>query len=290
MVVVSYNNAVLTRRAIDALLAQDPPVHFVVWDNASTDNTAPMLKSMNIEYHLSEENVYWTPAINEAVRKYWKGERCIAWLNNDAAPKRTCMGRLAAELRHPEVGLVAPMTAAIGGPQDTHNNPEVRQILSRGVRDPDEAVVHLPARRATFVLGACSMIRADVFHEVGGLDPDMVLGADDHDLCHKVKEHGYEIRVVQSALCDHVGHASEKTGGAKPIWDALGGKCWGVHDRKWEGLYANEEEAGKCHWWGQFDANFQFASGWTDEKRIEMGLPTVSERDQRYATRKQSNR
>lgn len=277
VVVVAYNNVELTKRCVAALQTQTQETRFIVWDNASTDGTGEWLENQDdVEYHLSDENLYWTPAINAAVEKCYAGERYIGWLNNDAAPARTCMARLTQSIEaRPEIGLCAPVTAAIGGPQDVVSNPDVHRVLNRGGNVESE-IAAFPSRRVTFVLGACSMTTAAVWEQVGPLDPDMVLGADDHDYSIRVKEHGYEVHVIQSALCDHVGHASAKSGQeGQAAWNDLGGKCWDVFNKKWAGFYATEEEAIKAHWGGEFHPEFIHGTGWANEQRATLGLPPL---------------
>lgn len=283
-IVVAYRNRELTRRCVLALLAQSPGVRLFVWDNASGDGTAEMLYDMGIEHYASPENVYWTPAINAVVERYWNGEDCIAWLNNDTEPAPRCMERLEAELRDPIVGLVAPMTTMIGGPQDLSQNPAAQQALNRDRNNPDRALDGLPSRRCTFVLGACAMTKKSVWDEVGPLHPEMPLGADDHDWAKRVKDADYQIRVVQSAYCYHKGHASAGDGG-KPHWDELGWRCWQKHDEVWEGYYFNESEAVRCHFDGRYFPGFDKGTGrlsdaerelvWKERRRLYDADPSL---------------
>lgn len=277
MVVVSYNSVKLTRECVESLKAQTADMRFLVWDNASEDGTAQMLAGMDIEYHASPENLYWTPAINQAIEKYSDGETYIGWMNNDATLTPTAVERMVRVLENPDIGLVAPVTSNIGGPQDVANNPEAHTILARGPKFPDRALRELGTKRCTFVLGACSMTRRDVWDTIGPLNADMYLGADDHDLAIRVREHGYEIHVVQSALCQHHGHASSKTNTGRRAWDVHGAKSWAAFNELWNGLYASEVEAIKCHWSGVFDPQWRYGTGWTDAQRAAVGLPPVPE-------------
>ena len=270
-VVVAYRNPQMTLKCVQALLAQTASMRVVVWDNNSGDATVPMLRNIGgIILHESPDNDLWTPAINMAIQKYYDGERTICWLNNDAFPHRTCMERLDTVLGLDGVGMAAPMTSNIGGPQDVTSNPAVHEILMAHPDDPDAAVAHLNPRRATFVLGACSAVTGEVWERVGPLAWDMPLGADDHDYSIRVKELGYKIAVVQSALCDHKGHASARDGGS-PVWDEQNGKCWDTFNQKYGGYYFNEEEAIKCHWGGVYHPGWDRGTGWMepDERAAE---------------------
>jgi GT2 family glycosyltransferase len=275
LVVVSYNSIDLTRECVKSLQAQDHPTRFVVWDNASQDGTSNMLADMGVEHVASQENIFWTPAINRVVEKFWAGETYIGWMNNDATLTPKGVERLTTALRNPEIGLVAPVTSNIGGPQDVSSNPDVHDILHRGPKFPDRALAELPSRRCTYVLGACSMTRKDVWDTIGPLDEDLYLGADDHDLAIRVREHGYEIHVVQSAYCHHRGHASVKSNTGRKNWDVHGAKSWDAFNRKWAGFFADEAEAIQCHWGGEFVDGRAHGSGWDDARRVACGLPPL---------------
>ncbi len=53
--------------------------------------------------------------------------------------------------------------------------------------------------------GACMLIRADLFHRVGGLDKLFFAHMEEIDLCWRVKNSGYKIMVVPKSVVYHVG-------------------------------------------------------------------------------------
>jgi len=46
---------------------------------------------------------------------------------------------------------------------------------------------HLSTRQVESVLGACMLIRADLFHSTGGFDENFFLYAEEQDLCHRLR-------------------------------------------------------------------------------------------------------
>lgn len=261
VVVVSYNDRGLTQRACQALRDQSYNTRIVVWDNNSQDGTAEWLAEQDwLEAKISKENVYWTPAVNGAIEEFYGGERFIGYMNNDAAPMRSTVERMVHLLETPEVGLVAPCMERIGGPQDVANCAS-HDIIAKGGH-VDANIANLPPKRVNFVMGAFAMLRKEVWDEVGPLDGDMPLGADDHDYAIRLKEKGYQIWVAQNAYCMHAGHASGKTAQGRADWDDIGAKSWDVFNRKWAGYYATEEEAIKCHWGGEYVDGWTVGSGW----------------------------
>lgn len=53
--------------------------------------------------------------------------------------------------------------------------------------------------------GACMLIRASLYHELGGLDNDFYAHMEEIDLCWRLRNHGYRIVVVPSSVVYHVG-------------------------------------------------------------------------------------
>ncbi|MBS1588715.1 MAG: glycosyltransferase family 2 protein [Bacteroidetes bacterium] len=53
--------------------------------------------------------------------------------------------------------------------------------------------------------GGCLMVRADLYHAVGGLDPDFYAHMEEVDLCWRLKNAGYKIGAIGSSTVYHVG-------------------------------------------------------------------------------------
>lgn len=53
------------------------------------------------------------------------------------------------------------------------------------------------------VTGACLMVRADVFHHVGGFDPLLAVGFNDIDLCLRIRESGHKVLFDGHAMLYH---------------------------------------------------------------------------------------
>jgi GT2 family glycosyltransferase len=265
--VVSYNNLALTQRAVDHLRNQSYPTRIAVWDNASMDGTAEWLdKQHDIEKVCSDQNVFWTPAVNRLMSSFWQDEEYVGYMNNDAAPLRHTVERLVKLLEREEVGLVAPSMERIGGPQDIANCQGHDYVKEGGF--VERALEGLPPKRVNYVLGAFAMLRKPVWDEIGPLAEDMPLGADDHDFCIRMKDKGYQIWVAQEAFCLHAGHASANSKTAERNWDDVGAKSWDAFNKKWAGYFATEEEAINTHWGGDYVEGFDRGTGWGDTSGV----------------------
>lgn len=263
--VVSYNNLELTKRAVDALRNQTVPVDIAVWDNASTDGTSDWLVSEpDLLKVASRDNVLWTPAVNRLMGMFARDQRVVGYMNNDAAPLPHAVERCLTLLERPEVGIVAPSMARIGGPQDIAHCRGHDAVANGGdVRSVEHLLEGLPPKRVTYVLGAFALLRRDAWDLVGPLADDMPLGADDHDYCIRVKDAGLQIWVAQDAFCEHAGHASAR-GDGEQQWTDWGAKSWERFNEKWAGYYRTEEEAIKCHWGGEYHEGWEVGTGWSD--------------------------
>jgi N-acetylglucosaminyl-diphospho-decaprenol L-rhamnosyltransferase len=55
-----------------------------------------------------------------------------------------------------------------------------------------------------WVSGACFLIRRDVFEEIGGFDERYFMFAEDMALCWQVREHGYSVAGIETAVVTHI--------------------------------------------------------------------------------------
>lgn len=53
--------------------------------------------------------------------------------------------------------------------------------------------------------GGCLMVRADLYHKLGGLDPDFYAHMEEIDLCWRLKNAGYKIGYIGQSTVYHVG-------------------------------------------------------------------------------------
>ncbi|HXS35730.1 MAG TPA: glycosyltransferase family 2 protein [Flavipsychrobacter sp.] len=53
--------------------------------------------------------------------------------------------------------------------------------------------------------GGCLMLRADLYHKAGGLDPDLYAHMEEVDLCWRIKNMGYSIGYIGGSTVYHVG-------------------------------------------------------------------------------------
>jgi GT2 family glycosyltransferase len=61
------------------------------------------------------------------------------------------------------------------------------------------------AKEIFWASGGCFVVRADIYHHLGGLDPDLFAHMEEVDLCWRIKNAGYSIGYVPDSTVFHVG-------------------------------------------------------------------------------------
>lgn len=216
VVIPTHNRALLLRRAIDSVLAQEQPVaEVIVVDDCSTDDTAAVAASYGtqIRYIHSDRNIERAAARNLGAGA--AKSRMVAFLDSD---DEWLPSKVASQIEHIRVGV-----SSITG---------VRFIDAVGRPTGREAI---PGRRAfhrvwltNALMGSPSslVLPRSVFHELGGFPtPWSVQGSEDWLLLVKLHRSGHRLAIVGEAQVAYRVHAANSTGDpdrvAVSMWSAL---------------------------------------------------------------------
>lgn len=172
IVTPSYNQARYLETTLRSVLDQDyPSIEYLVADGGSTDGSVEVLRRYGdrLAWWASEPDRGQTDALNKGFARA-RGE-ILAWLNSDDTYEPGAIAAAVAYLTaHPETGVVYADTNFI----DENGRPlgsfPAAQTDYRRLR---QGYVHVP-QQATF-------FRADLWRQVGPLDPDFYF-AMDYDL------------------------------------------------------------------------------------------------------------
>jgi GT2 family glycosyltransferase len=253
VIIVSYNTRELLRACLESLRGCALPLHVVVVDSASSDDSAAMVRAAFPDLCLIEpgRNVGFAAGNNlglqvlfETSRQETRDERHAAgetrapvsrllspdyvlFLNPDTIVHPGALEALAAFLdAHPRVGAAGPRLLNPDGSVQTaaFRFPTLAMTLL-DLFPPGEA---LPGRlynswwhgrypqerdgRAPFPidhpLGACILARRALVEQIGGMDEQFFMYAEEIDWCYRARRAGWAIWQVPESRVTHVGGAA----------------------------------------------------------------------------------
>lgn len=172
------------------------------------------LKTQTVEVEIfvrdnDNDNVYFTAAINEGIRKYLSRScKYILVLNQDMYLERTAVERMAGFMdSHPECGIGAPLqlygkdpnyVIFAGGceafPAGKHQHGQLREFSE------DEQIL--------WANGACMILRKEMIQEIGLLDENFVFVGSDSDYCFTARSRGWQVWRIAGAKGIHEHGAS----------------------------------------------------------------------------------
>jgi hypothetical protein len=223
--IVSYNTHDLLRAALtSALGTEGVSLEILVVDNGSGDGSADMVEREfpAVQLIRNPDNRGFAAANNMAIRR--AAGRHILLLNPDTEVRPDTIPTLAGHLdANPRVGICGPRVRYPDGSFQScgYRFPtvwsEIRQ--SKNVNGLIKAVVgaetfvadHPDTREVDWVDGCCLMIRRSVVDQIGPLDEQYFLYAEELDWCFNARKAGWGIAAVPAAeMVHHLGKSSSQ--------------------------------------------------------------------------------
>jgi GT2 family glycosyltransferase len=213
VVVVTFDNLVLTRMTIESLLANTarPPYEIVVVDNGSTDGTRGYLsvlaaRNPHVRLVRNKANRGFAAAANQGMAV--ARADILVLLNNDTIVPPGWLSDLASHLGDAAVGLVGPVTNRCGNEAEVKVDYETYGDLL----EVAEQRRHAAAARAFELPVAemfCVALRRDVLERVGALDERYEIGMfEDDDYSRRVRDAGFRVMCAEDVFVHHFGEAS----------------------------------------------------------------------------------
>jgi len=221
IVILNWNTKDYLQKFLPALIehSQLPGVEIYIADNGSEDGSAHFIKTNFPTVHLIEfsENYGYTGGYNRALREI--EARYYLLLNSDIEvtpdwlePLKemmdadhtvsACMPKIKA-YHNPEFFEYA---GAAGGFIDKYGYPFCRGRVMN-IFEEDRGQYNKPSE-IFWATGACMMVRADVFHALGGFDDDFFAHMEEIDLCWRMQNAGYKIMYSPDSVIYHIGGGS----------------------------------------------------------------------------------
>jgi N-acetylglucosaminyl-diphospho-decaprenol L-rhamnosyltransferase len=226
IILVSYNTADLTIRAIECVFASvrncSFPVDVLVIDNASRDDSVARVRAEfpTVRLFESPTNLGFGAANNLAIAS--SDSKYVLLLNTDAFLQPESLTVLEQFMRgNPLVGVVGPTILNADGTVQTAawNFPSPLQSLFEysgiGNLFPHVPLIggyrkwnHNKTQRVPWLIGACILIRRSVFVDIGGFDSAFFMYAEETDLQRRIRRAGYDIQLCADTQVVHLGGGS----------------------------------------------------------------------------------
>lgn len=242
-VVVNYNSGLWLARCISTLrgrVSNHPPV--VVIDNASVDGSIEELTGFgDITIRRAHRNLGFGRGVNQALRSV--ETEYLLVINPDCLIVPDALRRLVTELdEHPEAAMASGRVFDMSGTEQRGSRrclPTRRQILGEVLpfsRAGGIDLTHTPAPETAgeveAVSGACMLIRTRALTGIGGFDPEFHMHFEDLDVMKRLREAGWQIRLVPEVVISHAGGVSSRQRAAsvmlakhRSLWRYLNKHC-----------------------------------------------------------------
>ena len=226
VVILNFNGATLLKEFVPSVLCSVASnAHFLVYivDNGSEDDSAEVAQEIAhahpevVKVVLLSHNQGFAGGYNEGLAQI-KADYYVL-LNSDVAVSPNWLVPLVDAMeRQPGLGAVQPKirwhrnpnffeyAGACGGFIDKWGYPFCRgRIFKRLEEDHGQYDAPVQIHWAT---GACLMVRASLYHRLGGLDADFFAHMEEIDLCWRMQHLGYRLMCIPESEVFHVGGAT----------------------------------------------------------------------------------
>ncbi len=218
VVILNYNTADYLQRFLPGLVAscEGLDAQVVVADNASRDGSVALMQERfpQVPLIVLEENFGFTGGYNRALAQVEADYYVL--INSDIEVPQDWLKPLVEWMDgHPQCGACGPKlisyqqrdtfeyAGAAGGQLDKYGYPFCRGRILQKV-EKDHGQYDEPAD-VLWCSGACLMVRASVWKELGGLDDRFFAHMEEIDLCWRMQLRGWKVTLVPQSFVYHIG-------------------------------------------------------------------------------------
>ncbi len=217
VVILSYNGTKWHELFLPKIVEQATcGYEVIVADNASTDDTLqyvqanfPSVKTLQIAVNHGFANGYYE-ALKQIQAKYYillsaDFEVTDGWFPplHEAMERDEMLAACQPKIRYWRDRECFEYAGAGGGFMDKYGYLFCRgRIFFDIEKDHNQYDDNIEVFWAS---GGCFMVRAELYHKVGGLDHDFYAHMEEVDLCWRLKNAGYKIGYIGSSIVYHVG-------------------------------------------------------------------------------------
>lgn len=216
IVILNWNGKEFLNQFLPQVISYSPGAEIYVADNASSDGSVAFVQSNfpQVKLVVNQQNGGFAKGYNDALKEICADYYLL--LNSDVEVSENWLEPLLAKMEsNPNIAGCQPKVlsykdrkrfehaGASGGFLDHNFYPFCRgRILD--VIEEDKGQYDGEAE-IFWATGACMLIRADLFHKVGGFDETFFAHMEEIDLCWRIKKLGYQFFVCPSSVVYHVG-------------------------------------------------------------------------------------
>lgn len=229
IVILNWNGRAHLERFLPSVVAHSNGASIVVADNGSSDDSVPFVREHypQVELLLLDRNYGFAEGYNRALSQIEAD--CYVLLNSDVEVEEGWLDPLVAMLEADErIAALAPKilayerrsdfeyAGAAGGFLDCFGYPFCRgRILDTIEKDRGQ---YDTAREVFWASGACMVVRADLFHKLGGFDGDFFAHMEEIDLCWRMQLAGYRVMVEPHSRVFHLGGGTLPNNSARKLY------------------------------------------------------------------------
>ena len=216
VVILNYNGKSFLEQFLPSVIKFSDGADIVVADNQSTDDSVEFLKNQypDIRIIVNPTNGGFATGYNVALNQIEADTYVL--LNSDIEVTENwlnpCLELLNSDRR---IAAVQPKilsfknkntfehAGAAGGYLDKHYYPFCKGRLFELVEE--DKGQYNENTEVFWATGACLFIKADLYHQMGGLDDDFFAHMEEIDLCWRLKKANYKIMYASESSVYHVG-------------------------------------------------------------------------------------
>lgn len=229
IIIINYNLAKEIEDCLKSILNtldshKEFQFEIIIVDNNSPDKKLPdtekKFKHNDIYFYYLNENIGFGKGCNFGFSKA-KGE-FICFLNPDTILKENIFTQILEEFNHDiSIGIIGPKQqirkpffdfSAGYSPKIIF---ELFNLIGLGVF-LEGAIMHFKVKnnmrpiQVNWILGACIIIKSDLFKSLDGFDKDYFMFFEEVDLCKRVLNKGYKVMYEPQLKIHHIGSVSGK--------------------------------------------------------------------------------
>jgi GT2 family glycosyltransferase len=222
IVILNYNGKAFLARFLPTVLAYSKTdnTDIYVADNASTDDSVAYIRSAfpSVKIQELQQNYGFAEGYNQSLKSIQADHYLL--LNSDVEVTENWLAPMLSLIKSDAtIAAVQPKirswhekhlfehAGGAGGWLDILGYPLCKgRVLGTLEADNGQYDTQNQAENECFwATGACMLVRADLFHALGGFDGDYFAHMEEIDWCWRAKRAGYRIMTAPDALVYHVG-------------------------------------------------------------------------------------